>query len=105
MREPTDGAPWNSLPPNAMFDIGCVCRSTQPLRRVSGAQGCTVTLPLVMAPVAGVCSTPSIQSRKRSGWPEPPSNATATKRRPVLLNPSKVAVCPLITSEVTRVDV
>ena len=104
--EPTDGAPWNSLPPNAMFDMGCVCRSTQPLSRVSGAQGwITTLLPLESVPAAGVCSTPSIHNRNRSGWPEPPSKTVTTKSRPALLNPSIVAVCPLITKEVIRVAV
>ena len=36
--EPTSGAPWNSLPPNARFDIGWVCRSTHP-QSGAGAAG------------------------------------------------------------------
>ena len=61
-------------------------------------------LPPDSAPPA-VCSTPSIHRRKPSGWPGPPSRRAAKKSRPVLLNPSIVAVCPLTTKDVIRVAV
>ena len=99
MSEPTEGAPWNSLPPNAMLTS---MRAGPPSPGARRSPRLTTTVPRGRQRAARRLLDAFDPQSEPSGHRAAVTQC-ATKKRPLLLKPSIVAVRPLITNDAIRV--